>query len=181
MKMLLMLMMERCNKDVLDGCAPSNDDCCDRMPLQWQWQNKNQISALNVSRFFAILDERMSAGEAWRKSSSAQESRPFFLLCSSPLTGGEKHIWGIGQNCKIGAQVIVPWREKIFAKRNCAQTPQLVHHHVVAQKWNFKIPKCPEPTWGHPILLLESPCPFVDPSLTFLPHPTNTIFWCVSV
>ena len=64
MKMLLMLMMERCNKDVLDGCAPSNDDCCDRMPLQWQWQNKNQISALNVSRFFAILNERMSAGEA---------------------------------------------------------------------------------------------------------------------
>ena len=98
----------------------------------------------NVSRFlqFWMRGRQQEKREGKVLSRRSHAAFRTFLPCSETLTGGDKHIWGIGRNCKIGLQMIVPWPEKIFAPCNCAPNPPFVpksvRQHVAGEKQNLK-------------------------------------------
>ena len=102
----------------------------------------------NVSRFLQFCmrgrqREKREGKVLLRRSHAAFHT---FLPRSETLTGGDKHIWGIGRNCKIGLRMIVAWPEKIFAPCNCAPSPPFVpksvHQHVAGEKPHLKIMIC---------------------------------------
>ena len=113
----------------------------------------------NVSRFlqFWMRGRQQEKREGKVLSRRSHAAFRTFLPRSETLTGGDKHIWGIGRNCKIGLQMIVPWPEKIFAPCNCAPNPPFVpksvRQHVAGEKQNLKCwyVKC----WGSSNIILQ--------------------------
>ena len=101
----------------------------------------------NVSRFLQFWMRGRQREKREGKVLSRRSHAAFhtFLPRSETLTGGDKHIWGIGQNCKIGPGMIVARPEKIFATRNSAITspflPKLPPTLSLLKKQSFKILK----------------------------------------
>ena len=115
-------------------CSKLSDLTQDMLFSPWvvAVQKANYCMERNVSRFLQFWMRGRQREKREGKVLSCRSHAAFFLPCSETLTGGDKHIWGIGQNCKIGLQMILAWPKKIFAACNCAITPPFMLKTVCA-------------------------------------------------
>ena len=147
-------------------CSKLSDLTQDMLFSPWvvAVQKANYCMERNVSRFLQFWMRGRQREKREGKVLSCRSHAAFFLPCSETLTGGDKHIWGIGQNCKIGLQMILAWPKKIFAACNCAITPPFMLKTVCATMLVLK-----SKAWLFVPVVLQS---------IFINRPTNEMMWC---